>query len=473
MTGVEERPYQLRAIEEARAAFRRGKQAVLLVAPTGAGKTTIAACIIQAAVAKGRRVCFLAHRDELIDQACARFRKFGLRVGARGDDAGARVQVTSPQTILARGQAPEADLVVPDESHHYVAKRWGEITAAYRKAGANVVGITATPERPDGIGLGELFDHLVVVAQIGELTDGGYLVPCETAAPKAGVKALAMAPVDAYERWGEGRSTVVFAPHVKAAYEFAEAFRERGIGVGVVEGEVTKDERRATLDAFASGRIRVVVNVMVLTEGWDCPRAKVCILARKIGSATLYIQMVGRVLRPENVRAAPGERARMIDLSGNFALHGDVAEPRIWSLTGAACSRWGQQPGDGIRKCRVCRTEIPVELELDACPECGTPVPEQKTPSPEDIELELIAAREAKAKARASMPVDKRVKMLAGLYVKALGPKGGGKKQAEVIYQRMTKRWPDTELMVAAWRLATEKIAATKGDAWEPPRAAE
>jgi len=227
-----------------------------------------------------------------------------------------------------------------------------------------------------------------------------------------------------------------------------------------VHGNLDDDARDGALARFARGELSVLVNVMVLTEGWDCPRAKVCILARRIGSASLYLQMVGRVLRPY-----PGvERAMLIDLAGNWELHGYPDEERVWSLTGTACTRRSQS-NDGIRFCRVCQTEIPPGLLI--CP-CGTPLPEQKTPRGEGVELEKILEREARQEERARLPPDKRVGMLASLYAKGIR-KGHKKRAAELAYRSMTGRYPDTALMVRAWQLANEKVAEERGDAYVPP----
>lgn len=449
---IEDRAYQQQAIAQAREAYARGRRAVLLVSPTGSGKTTIAACIVKAAIARGNKVAFLAHRKELIDQAAARFRSFDLEVGCNGRNEAAPVQVTSPQIILARRKMPDAKLVVVDEGHHYVAAAWGRITSTYRAAGSLVLGLSATPERADGIGLGGLFDELVVVAQIGELTDLGYLVPCRVKHPRTSPRALALEPVEAYERFAEGRSTVVFAPHVKAAEEFAAAFVARGIAAAVVEGEMPDDEREETLHRFAAGALRVIVNVMVLTEGWDCPRAKVCILARRVGSPSLYLQMVGRVLRP-----ADGEGdALLIDLAGNVDLHGEPHEERVWSLTGAACTL-ASQIRDGVRFCRSCKAEIPTGEA--ACPLCGREPPVQETPKGEGIELvDAEQVRAQRQERRAALSEDKRMRILQSLYVRmARHPKG--KRAAHHAYRGMTGMYPDARLSALAWSAAQAELA--------------
>lgn len=479
---IEDRAYQARALTLARGAFGKGKRAILLVGPTGMGKTTIAGMIAVGAVERARQrlvssptpraaVVMLAHRRELISQAAARFREFGLDVGAHGVNPLAPVQVTSPQVILARRKMPEADLVIVDEAHHYVSDEWGQIPAGYLASGAKIVGLTATAARADGIGLGAVFDHLVVVAQIGELTSLRFLVECKTFCPKHEPNRLALEPWEAYEKWGEGRSNVVFAPHVKAAEDFAADFRKRGVDAAVVEGNTHEDERDDILARFASGDLRVVVNVMVLTEGWDCPRAKVCTMARRFAHPSLYLQAGGRVLRPERGMAAPGEYARILDLAGNYALHGDIAEERIWSLLGSACRRRGAIDPNAVRLCRSCHNEIPPDL--DRCPVCLAPTPLQRTPKGEGVELEE-ARRQEKKDRLAKMAEDKRVRMLATLYAKGIRDnQANARDRGHAIYKSMTGRYPEGALRSKAWELANHEVAEERGDAWEAPIATE
>lgn len=465
MSAVEERPYQTNAITEARAAFKRGCHAPLIVAPTGSGKTVIAARAILLAVKRNPlvRVAFFGHRRELRDQAARTLRRMGLDVEARGERKACLIQVTGPQIVISRRQMPEADLAVFDEAHHYVADEWGQIPIGYLKAGARILGFTATPERGDGVGLGELFDALVVAAQIADLTEAGHLVPCEVIYPRT-MSMLAIEPWQAYKRFADGKSAVVFAPHVKAAEDFAEAFRSNGVPAAVVHGNLEDDDRDGALARFAAGKIKVLVNVMVLTEGWDCPRAEVCILARRVASPSLYLQMVGRVLRPFEGKTS----ALMIDLSGNRELHGDPDELRDWHLEGAACTR-RNGVADGIRHCKSCKAEIPPGA--DACPECLRALPELETPRAENVELvkaERDERRREKQEAISRLEEDRRIGILATLYVKAIS---GRKKRgsAHYAYKGMTGRFPDAALSARAWHEALDRVAASKGDAFVPP----
>lgn len=356
------RPYQSRAINEARKQIVEGKRSILIVAPTGSGKTATASAIVKGRIDKGGRVAWFAHRDELVSQAARTLESFGLEVGCYGANANARVQVMTVQTALSRGEVPEADLVIADEAHHYVADEWRTVIDAYKEK-AFLIGLTATPERKDGRAMRPPFESLIVMAQIGELIKEGHLVPCEVYAPDKAITEgvdLAMLPVEAYEKYARGSSGIVFAPHVLAAKTFAAQFVQRGISCGVVHGKMPGDERRDVLARHDAGEISVLCNVYVLTEGYDSPRVKTCILARRIGSPGAYLQMVGRVLRPFTNQET-GEiatSARLIDLYGtNVQSHGRPEEERIFSLDGKAI-----RLASGESFCKVHGTPTPCEL---------------------------------------------------------------------------------------------------------------
>lgn len=365
------RPYQERAIDALRDAYVRGRRAPCLVLPTGGGKTRIAAAIIQAAIARGRRVLFAAHRTELIDQTVAKLADVGVtdvRVIQAARDEGradAPVIVGSIQTLTTDRWVdgiPAVDLAILDECHHAVCGSWRRVLKPHPRA--LLLGLTATPERGDGQPLGDLFDELVVGATVRELTDLGHLVPCRVWAPDRQLDAgkLALDPVDAYEQHGQGRPAIVFAATIAHARELAVRFGDRA---DVVTGTGSRDARRVALERFAAGELRVIVNVAVLTEGFDCPSAAVAILARRMRHAGTYLQMVGRVLRP-----APGKLgATLVDLVGAVHEHGTPDLDRDYSLTGEAISKPVRL---AIRQCSSCGS---VFAAAAACPHCGAAVP--------------------------------------------------------------------------------------------------
>ena len=467
---IELRPYQVRTIAGARMEVKQGRRRVLIVAPTGAGKTTIAAAIVHGHCthAPSPRVVWMAHRAELLQQATARMRDFGLRVEYNGEQVGAPVYVGSVQSFLARREAPDATLVVFDEAHHYVSDEWLQVALSYvdDENKPIILGLSATPEREDGSGLKRIFNGLVVAAQVRELMDLNVteptqgLVEPDVVHPEAGTlgkNELARHPVEAWRELADGRSTVVFAPNVPAAEQYAADFRAAGVAAACVHGKLSPADREARLAAFASGDLAVLTNVAILTEGWDCPRTKCLIFARKVGSLPLYVQMVGRGLRPwhptweaswRGPRAPRSIVPLVIDLADVVNVHGPVDEPLEYSLTGRAVRRAGTP--DGARFCRLCGLVV----EGDACPGC------QRTGGrdlilPRDAHLELRKfQREAWAK---TLSTDARVRMLAKWYGEC-DKAGHKRKSAHYKYKALHHRWPEKAVIQQAERVLAKLL---------------
>jgi superfamily II DNA or RNA helicase len=343
----------------------------LLVSPTGSGKTFIGSQIAHRYIAKhatsGGRVVWVAHRDELIDQACSALRMTGLTVGARGVGASANVQVAMIQTLARRREAPDGTLVVLDEAHHYSdgAATWTDVARAYLANGAKIVGLTATPARADGQAL-HGFDALHTVAQIGELVSLGHLVPLRWRGPRRmlGKGLIARTPAEAWERHARGRRTVVFAPNVAEAERYALGFHAIGASARVVSDRCSADERASALDSLANGSLDVLCNVNVLTEGWDCPRVSCVIVGRRCGSQGLWIQMTGRGLRTYEGK----EDCVLLDLCGLAHVLGRPDDDRVYQLDGEGITLAAKNPIAGMRLCRVCGA--PLE-DRAKCGECG------------------------------------------------------------------------------------------------------
>lgn len=404
------RGYQVAAIEAARQLIREHPR-LLLVLPTGGGKTVIAALVIRGAVAKGRRVLFLAHRREIVAQSFWKLVDAGVPEEAIGvmmadgiipDREGkpynakrplAPVQVASVQT-LARRAKPKADVVFVDECHHAIATSYTTLTDRYTAEGARVVGLTATPCRADGRGLKGQFDHLHVIAPPSQLIAAGYLSEPEVWAVKApdlsGVEVLAGdynqeqlgAAMDTvalcgnivaeYQRLGGDRTGVVFAVNTAHSRHIAERFVAAGIPAEHLDGTMDSTTRDGILRRLASGETRVCVNCAVLTEGWDLPRAKYLALARPTKSLSLYVQMSGRVLRPWQ-----GVVPVIVDHGGCTDEHGLPHEDREWELD----AKKGKDPGK--KKARRCPNEecgrvVPQGVRV--CPSCGYCWPELAVP---------------------------------------------------------------------------------------------
>jgi DNA repair protein RadD len=361
------RDYQHALVAKIRAAMRRGNHRVVAVSPTGSGKTVVGAFIVASAVAKGGRVLFLAHRNEIVDQTCRTLHGFGLDVGCVAASSkwpsrpDAPVQVASIQTLVARETVrPVASLLMWDECHHAseAAATWTGLLDAYPTT--PMVGLTATPERGDGGSLAPLFNDIVVGATVRELTTAGHLVPCEIVRPGRMLEngQIAQHPLAAYIEHGERRQGVLFARTVEEARAYAAEFTAAGHRCECITANTPQGDRDIAFELFRRGVVRILSNVFCLTEGVDLPMTAVCIMARGAGSAGQYIQMTGRALRP-----SPGKKsALLLDLRGVSHVHGMPEDERLFSLDGRGISLV-----QGARHCQVCQQPI----EGYPCDSCG------------------------------------------------------------------------------------------------------
>jgi superfamily II DNA or RNA helicase len=300
-----------------------------------------------------------------VRQTVAKLRAMGVAdvdVLAAGAEvaSGARIVVASVQTIAARGGLPPATMVLHDECHHVVAKMFHDVYAAYPNA--IHIGFTATPIRADGKSLGSVFDEMIEVSSVRELTALGFLTPSEVRCLGEPTRDLAVDPVAAYQQYTPGRPAVVFAASVEHARSLVPSFAAAGYRPACVDGEMPSEQRDAVLARFAVGGLDVITNCFVLTEGFDAPRAEVCVLARSPNHIGTYLQMVGRVLRV----AAGKKIATVLDLRGSAVEHGLPDEDRRWSLDGEACSR--VETFTSIQKCTVC---LALFRPAKKCPRCG------------------------------------------------------------------------------------------------------
>lgn len=360
---IELRPIQERAIDRVREAMGEHRR-IVLCSPTGFGKTVVGAEVARRAVDRGKRVLWLTHRVELLEQSAGHLRARGVPTGiiaAGYEPEEAPCQVASLDTLISRGIYPPADVVVFDECHHAQAETWGALLAHY--ANARVLGMTATPERGDGRGLDGSFDALVVGSTVRELTELGILVPLRVVRPEERLRSgrIAQPVVEAYRAHAPGSRAIAFFPTVALAESYAEEFRAVGIPAACVHGNTASAERAEALRGLRDGTVRVVTNVNVLTEGFDCPAVSTIILARGIGTTGGFDQILGR-----GVRCSPGKvDALLIDLTGVSHIHGMPIDGRVYSLSGVGISS-GAKAEDSF--CKVCGA---LRVPGQVCADCG------------------------------------------------------------------------------------------------------
>jgi superfamily II DNA or RNA helicase len=381
------RDYQQQAISDLRSAMQQGARAPLLCLPTGGGKTVILATIAAQAAARGRHVLILVHRHELIHQTASKLAWAGLDHGiiAAGHLASDHaVQVASVQTLVRRLSRMDwaPSLVIIDEAHHAAAGSWRQILEHWPNAFR--LGVTATPCRLSGRGLSEAFDHLVMGPSVADLVFWGFLSPSRIYAPPvvadlsgirrragdyandqaAGAMDRPTVTGDAiahYQRLAAGQQAIAFCCNVAHAVSVCDAFKTAGIGAALLLGN-TPDREQVVAD-FAAGITRVLVTVDVVSEGFDVPAASCAILLRPTQSLGLYLQQVGRVLRP----ALGKDAALILDHVGNVTRHGFPDDPREWSLAEGAVKR-ASTAAPSVRTCPQCYAAFNPQPQ---CPVCG------------------------------------------------------------------------------------------------------
>lgn len=452
------RPYQQALLDEARGHLKRGVKSILLQLPTGGGKTVITATMLGRAAAKGHRCAFGVHRRELVKQSIATFEEVGIAHGVVSAgwymDGGPRVQICSVPTWVKRTKyLGDFSLIVWDECHHIAAGTWDQLHRQYPKAVH--IGLTATPERLDGRGLGDWFDVMVNGPTTRELIEAGFLSPYRLfSRPSVDMTGAAVAggeyrhedvmrlldsstilgdAVEHYLEHAQGRRAVAFEASIDRSRELVERFKAAGIAAQHLDGGDSPAHRDQVLADFQAGRLKVVSNVDLFGEGFDLPSLECVILNRPTHSLGLYLQQVGRGLRIH-----PGKRDCVIlDHAGNFTRHGAPDEVRQWTLTGrepkAGAGRDATAPQGPV--CTACFAISPPGSSH--CVECKTALPvrqrELRMVDGQLVEVEVQsvdeqAARDwaefARARARAEHYPDFQALVREGRRRKLRNPEG-------------------------------------------------
>jgi superfamily II DNA or RNA helicase len=427
------RDYQEVLIRGTREKLRAGTKRALMVAPTGAGKTVMAAFMQGGAARRGLVTWFVVHRIEILLKTAETFRAVGIDFGIVADgypiEPGKRVQLCMVQTLVGRLHLlPHPDGIVFDEAHHIVAGYHS--TIANDNPNAWQVGVTATPERLDGRGLAPFFDAMVTGPTTADLIRRGFLSPYRYYAPgkpdlaqdggglnrrnAAEVMGSAKLIGEAVDSWGEraeGLRTINFELSRRASLDTVEAFRTSGVSAIHVDGDMHPDARREAFAAFAAGEYKVMSNVAIAGEGVDIPGIDCVMLRDPTASLTKFLQEVGRGLRVvygdgfdlddeaervAAIAAGPKAHAIVLDHAGNVFTHGMPCDERTWSLQGAKDRRRMQAANDAIpiRQCPKCFFVAPSTVRV--CAGCGYEHETVYRP-PEYADGELFEVKRGKA----------------------------------------------------------------------------
>jgi DNA repair protein RadD len=381
------RDYQELAVQAIREAFGEFRR-VLFVLPTGGGKTVVFSHIAEQAMRKGRTVVIVAHRRRIVNQISAALDRLGVAHGViapKHPMTDHPVQVGMIQTIFRRlDRIAEPDLLVVDEAHHGVAGTWERVSSAWTRA--RILGVSATPERLDGKGLRPAFDEMVIGPYPRELIERGALSDYEYLAPPngldlSGVKTrggdyaldqlaemLTASPItgDAVEHYGKhlnGKPAVVFCVNIMHAQMVAERFRAVGWKAASVDGKMSADQQEDLITALGDGRLNVLTSCELISEGVDVPNVAGCILLRPTKSLALWLQQVGRALRPNE----DGSKSIILDHVGSVHRFGMPCFPRDWSLDG----RKKRRKAADVTTCKLCFKVLPLVVVRSPIFECG------------------------------------------------------------------------------------------------------
>ena len=380
------RPYQQQLITDIRLQYQMGRRRVLAVLATGGGKTVCFSHIAQSAARKGNRVCILVHRAELLDQASRSLQAMGVPHGriqaGRSMDLSHAVQVASVGTIARRLHLLPRDflqLIVVDEAHHTTAGTWSKVVEHFHTA--HLLGVTATPIRGDGRGLGEHYEAMVQGPSAAWLTEQGFLANARVLAPpgfngaglrkrmgdfdaKQAEQRVTEIHGDCYSHYCQhlnGQTAIAFCCSVAHAEAVAGLFQRHGIAAASIDGTMDGPTRRGLLEDLGAGRLKVLTSCALIGEGVDVPSVGGCILLRPTQSVGLHLQMIGRCLRPSGDKVAV-----VLDHVGNTLRLGHHLEDREWSLDGV--KKRDRERAPSVKVCPVCFAANATNAQV--CCEC-------------------------------------------------------------------------------------------------------
>lgn len=382
------RAYQEQLLDDISAQFRAGHRSVLGQLPTGAGKTAVAIVAAHKAASRGKRVLFQAHTRVLIDQTADRFTAAGLEFGiimSGRSSNGRSVQIGSVQTLARRlDKVAPFDLIITDECHRAMSASYKAVFEAWPRAFN--IGLSATPSRLDGRGLGDVYSAMVCGPQVAELIELGHLAPFRVFAPSqpdlstvkteqgdyaiGGLAAAMDRPaitgdaVEHYRRLAPDRQAIVYACSIVHGGHVAEQFNGAGIPTALLHSDMSVDEQRTAISGIRSGTTQALVSIGMVNEGFDVPGVTCAILLRPTQSLVLASQQWGRANR------GGGTSAIVLDHAGNVLRHGLPDQLREWTLEGRAKrSKQAVVAGVSIRHCGSCFSVY--QSRLQQCPHCG------------------------------------------------------------------------------------------------------
>ena len=402
---MELRDYQKDLLDRLFQAYADGYQAPCIVLPCGGGKSVIIAEAAKRFTSEKKTVLFLVHRKEL----CGQIERTFVNSGVDMDYC----RIMMVQTMVRRLKKTACpDLIITDENHHSLAKTYRRIYKAFPDA--KRLGVTATPERIDGSGLSDVNDILIEGVNAQWLVEHRYLSPYDYYAPNIKTPKFHVRQGDFdlaemngffekhlpqiygdvlehYRRLADGQQAICYLSGVEISRRTAALFTESGIPAAHIDGSTPPFVRDSIIHAFRDGRVKILCNVDIISEGFDVPDCSCVIMLRPTKSLTLYIQQAMRCMRYR-----PDKRAVIIDHVNNIDRHGFPDALREWLLEGHPKAKGtGAAP---VKCCGNCFACVPANTKV--CPHCGHTFETGRKPAREDPDFELVKVNTAKDRVR-------------------------------------------------------------------------
>lgn len=415
------RSYQLETINNIYGSFDKGHRSIIVQQPPRTGKTVIMAEIARRATSKGNRILFMVHRKEIVYQVISTFKQQGVDMDL--------AKIGMVQTLTRHvDKLDKPDIIFVDEAHHVLAKSYVRILESFPNALKLL--FTATPYRMSGKGFEDIADDLIIGKPIKQLIKDGFLAPVDYYAPaeldtsqlkvkrngefsedsieKAFKPKVYGNVVKTFKKLANDKQAIAYTYNVASAEKLANELNNNNIKSRAVSGKTPKDERQKIIEEYRAGKIQVVTNAELFTEGLDLPNVDCVIMLRPTQSLSLYLQFSMRCMNPRK-----GKTAIIIDHVGNVNRFGLPTNNRDWKLTGN-----GKKQNTGINSDAKPITTCPKCFATfyrtgDQCPYCGAELGKEKVLEVvEDAELKKV--KEERVRKAQLIIQDKLVENVAG-----------------------------------------------------------
>lgn len=408
------RDYQQETIDKVYQSIKNHHRSIMIQQPPRTGKTVIMADIARRATTKGNRVLFMVHRQEIVQQVVKTFRADGVDMSL--------ATIGMVQTITRHvDDLDPPQIIFVDEAHHALAETYQRVLKAFPKAYKLL--FTATPYRLNGAGFTDIADDLITGKPVSWLIDHHFLAPVDYYAPsqidasklrtkrtgdysEASIRE-AIKPkiygnaVKHYLKLAAGKQAIAYTYNVDSAINLARAFNSQGITARAVAGSTPKEERRKIIEDYRAGKIKIVTNAELFTEGLDLPNVDCVIMLRPTQSLSLYLQFAMRSMNPRE-----GKTATIIDHVGNVERFGLPTDDREWTLEGREKGKTSSS-GATIKSVTVCQTCFASFYRTGGtCPYCGAALGEEK-------KLEVVDNAELKKVTRSRLAIVKQLEQSA------------------------------------------------------------